>query len=72
MSKVRMAKRETDPWYILDGVGKRIGGWLRCRGWTWIRGVGGPGVWATRSRFEAEFAAQELGIQIEYVQGAAR
>ena len=45
---IRVGKSGND--YVVDGVTKKNGGWLRSLGMEWARGVGRPGAWYTRDR----------------------
>lgn len=49
--------------WMLDGVGGRRRVEMRERGWEWLRGVGGRGVYVTRDPMAAWFAIKGLGVK---------
>ena len=51
--------------WMLEGVGYRRREAMRERGWEWLRGVGGRGVYITRDPKAVWFAVEGLGLAVE-------
>ena len=49
-------------WWLLDGVSKATGKELSGNGWEWVRGIGGPGCWATADEEKGRRAEELFGV----------